>query len=209
MSNSNLNRKVYRVVLRLAELSVQEKIEIARLYVSRMTGNPYFTTPVPALPDVLNDALLLEQAWEGSHDGSHTATRQMYNYEKGLDITLLRLGGYVEGTANLEAAPDVIITSAGMEFKQAGGRSPQIFAVKNGGISGVVNAVTEAVKGKSSYVWEYRLKGDANWTHAAITLKASFQFTGLTEGSVYEFRHRAITKTGTGNWSHEIELRVA
>jgi hypothetical protein len=207
MSNSEINKKRYTVLRGFASMSVSEKIDMARTFVSRMTSNAFFTTPTPVLADVLNDALLLEQALEDSHDRGRTARRILLNREKGLEYTLIALFQYVERIANAEATPDVVIASAGMEYRVSEGRNPQVFSVKIGKLKGTAIVTAAHVKG-ASYEWEYRLKGAADWIPAATTLKASFLFSGLTSGSTYEFRQKTITRTGETDWTSPDETVI-
>lgn len=206
MSTPSINRKKHSVVLKQSGLSVPVKIEKARYYAGKITGNPHFIAPQPTPADILSAAQQLEVAWEASRDGSRTATRTMYNREGELDRLIAKLGNYVEDLANETNIPDMIITSAGMEFRLSPGRGAQDFAATNGNLKGVILVTAKAVRGKSGYEWQMRPKGIADWTTAAITVQARYTFSNLTSGNVYEFRQRTITKSGAGDWSGVEEL---
>jgi hypothetical protein len=208
MSNSEVNRKRYTVVRNLSRMSVLQKIEAARHYVIMLTGNAHFTTPVPALVDVLNDALLLEQAQEAAIERSPVAISTLRNRQKQLDFTLTKLAYYVEGVANDDTTPDILIRSAGMVFRISEGNVPRSFSVKNGKLKGTALAVTKSEKGSTSYVWQYRSKGSPTWLQAAITVKASYLFPGLVSQELYEFRQMTITSQGVSDFTDAVELVI-
>ena len=208
MNPSNANRKRSAVVLKLARISVPHKVENARHYVTMMTGNINFTAPHPTLAEVISDALLLEQAFEAARDGSRSATQLMYDREATLDNRVTELAHYVEYISNTSTTPESVITSAGMQFKTASARDPRVFSVKHGRVNGDVDASTKAEVGKASYIWEFRKKDSAEWIRAAITVKASYHFSGLTSGSTYEFRLKTITSEGEGDFLDTVELLV-
>lgn len=59
------------------------------------------------------------------------------------------------------------------------------------------NAVTSAL----SYDVDYKLTSTSTWTHAAIaTTSTSVNITGLTKGTVYDWRVRATCSAGSGNF---------
>lgn len=208
MENTQFNRKRFVVVLGLAKLTVIKKIENARAFVAKITGNINFSNPNPPLKEVSGGAGKLETSWEEAQSGDHEKTQIMYKMEIMLDNMLTKLGHYVEDIANDNSNPEAVILSAGMKFKRVPMHTARKFSVKNGRLKGTVDAVTKAAEGRASYIWQFRLKETAVWTTSDTTVKAKHTYKNLTSGSTYEFRQATVTKLGQGDWTDELELVV-
>src|ERR1700744_3803329 len=108
-----------KVSLRLAERTVDNKIEFSKGVVLSMTGNPFFPTPVPTLAQVSSAAQNLENAHVAAMNGGVDKTALQNQLEAELDNLMLRLGNHVESIANEAALTGgnaiTIITSAGMD----------------------------------------------------------------------------------------------
>ena len=46
------------------------------------------------------------------------------------------------------------------------------------------------------------------WVTAPSTIQAKTTIPGLTPGSTMQFKYRAVTKTGEGDWSQAVSLIV-
>jgi len=62
-------------------------------------------------------------------------------------------------------------------------------------------------RGRASYEWQFSTD-QKTWTNAPTTLQAKIAITGLTSGSVYYFRFRAVTKAGEGAYSQVVQILV-
>lgn len=202
--------KRWLVVLMLARLSVPQKVEKARFIVKSMTGNTHFSSPVPTLAEVAAAADELETAYLASRDAGKDETVAMHTKEEVLDNLLIRLGHYIEDTANMdEENAEEIILSAGVATKNVPMHTAREFRVKNTNMPGEVVARTKRVP-RASYIWQYSTTPTdaASWVTAAITVKATVKISGLTSGKKYSFRVAVVTKDGQGPWSNEIDLVV-
>ena len=56
--------------------------------------------------------------------------------------------------------------------------------------------------------WQYSTDGGKTWTTMPSTLQAKTTLSGMTPASTVEFKYRAVTKTGEGNWSAPVSLLV-
>jgi hypothetical protein len=50
--------------------------------------------------------------------------------------------------------------------------------------------------------------GGKTWVTAPATLQAKTTVAGLVPGSTAQFKYRAVTKTGEGDWSQRVSLMV-
>lgn len=75
-------------------------------------------------------------------------------------------------------------------------------------MSGSAKIVAVVAARRASYEWQSSVDGGKTWVEAAGTLKASTTITGLPVGTAVQFRYRALTKAGEGDWSQAIVLVV-
>jgi hypothetical protein len=198
----------WTVVLRLASLSVPEKIDAAKVIVLSMTGNRYFDTPTPDLKVITALADELQAAYEASRDASKEQTALMYAKEFELVTQLNILSNYVESIANNESdneIGDAIIFSAAMDVKRQKNRQDRKFGVKNTSFAGKVLLETKG-EGRASFTWELSLDQE-NWSNCSVTLQASTFIDGLTPGKRYYFRV-AVVKGEQGPWQGPVNIIV-
>lgn len=200
--------KKWIVVLRLAKLSVPEKIDFTRLVVSSMTDNKYFGDPIPGIEIVIGHADALQLAYKNAKETpskENTATMHTKAFE--LDIQLGALGNYVQRIANENPDEgDTIIYSAGMDIRRSGGRPEVNFTVKNTPYAGVVELLTRA-EGRASYIWQYSLDQE-EWTTGNVTLQATTTIKDLKPGKRYYFRVAPVLKENQGPWQGPINIIV-
>jgi hypothetical protein len=101
-----------------------------------------------------------------------------------------------------------IIESAGVALRKAPSHRARAFAAKQGPVSGVAKVVAEAAARRASYDWEYSSDGGKTWLTAPSTLQAKTTITGLQPAATVQFRYRAVTRTGEGDWSQPVSLMV-
>ena len=201
--------KLWKVVLRLASLSVLEKIEKARFIAESITGNAFFPDPPFDPAPILEAALALEVAELATEEGGkdETATRNQKEFE--LVVVLNANKNLVENVANDDnEIGDIIILSAGMDVKQTGGRAPRVFNVENTLIEGRVRAETVS-EGRAAYIWQFtETPSDAaSWETVATTRVAFAVIKGLTPGIVAWFRVAPVLDE-QGPWLGPISLRI-
>jgi hypothetical protein len=197
-----------RVKLNLGRLSVTEKIARGRHIVTKLTNNPSFRSPHPALTEVTAALDELEQAFALVQSAKSEVTTRVSSQddaERKLDQVLSQLGSYVESIAGRD---ETLITSAGMELK--GSRSvaatptaPQAVTAAPGEHEGEIILAWKAVPNAYSYIIESSLDPatPASWTHAGIATSASKAIGNLTSGKRYWFRVRTVGAAGESGWS--------
>ena len=196
----------------LAVLDLPKRINVLITYasgvVAGMTGNPSFPTPSPALATVtaaIADLQNAETAALARTKGA-AATR---NAKRAVLVTLPQsLRSSVQSIAdqNAENAP-AIIQSAGIGVKKTPARNPRVFAALAGANSGTVKIVAPSAGQRASYDWQSSPDGKT-WTDLGTTLQAKTTLTGQTDGTVLQFRYRAVVKAGAGDWSTPVTLTV-
>jgi hypothetical protein len=59
----------------------------------------------------------------------------------------------------------------------------------------------------ASFDWQWSSDG-AHWVDVPSTTYATVTIDGLTAGTTYSFRYRALTRAGKGDWSDPITFLV-
>ena len=87
-------------------------------------------------------------------------------------------------------------------------RQKQAFVARYGATSGAVEVISKAASVRASYEWQYSVDGGKTWVSTPNTLQAKTTITGLPVATIVEFRVRATTKSGQGDWSQPTSLLV-
>jgi len=189
--------------------SVPPLISVAKAIVRSMTGNASFPNPQPTLAAVAQAIADLEVAESVAQMRTRGAVARRDDRRRELVVVLEQLRGHVQAVAdaNLENAA-ALIESAGLAVRKAASRAPRVFAARPGIVSGQVKLVTARVAKRASYDWEYSTDGGKTWLALPSTLQTTTTVSGLQPGSTAYFRHRALIRTGEGDWSQPISTLV-
>ena len=141
-----------------------------------------------------------------SHTGLQTNPPTTTTAQRDADLVIVEnnLRGLKSDVQTLaDATPadaETIITAAGMKVKKQGAINKQDFVAKDGTVSGSVKLIAKGSTAvRSAHDWAMSQDG-SNWTPVTPTLKADTEVTGLTPGSIWDFRHRYILKNGPSDW---------
>ncbi len=188
---------------------VQALITYATGIVTALTGNPSFPNVVPSLVTLTAAIAALQTAEAAALARTKGAVITRNEKRLALVQLLQQLKGPIQAAAdaNLENGAS-IIASAGVAVKKTVVRSPRVFGAKPGEITGTAKLVAASAGHRASYEWEYSTDGGKTWVTAPVTLQAKTIVTGLTVGTTVQFRSRAVTKTGEGNWTQPVSLVV-
>ena len=108
---------------------------------------------------------------------------------------------------NATTALDIIL-NAGFDAKVNGKHVKAPLAAKYGELSGEILLVGTALAKRASYEWQKSLDSKT-WTDDIDgTLQAKTLVKGLTPGTIYFFRYRALLKDGYTKWSQVIFIQV-
>jgi hypothetical protein len=190
-------------------LHVPDLIKVAQAIVEAMTGNAALPNPTPTLA-VLNAAIAALDAAETATKTRAKGTIEVRNNARAALIAELHeLKGYVQTVcdANLTQA-GTIITSAAMSVKKPPVHTKHDFVAKSGAVSGSVHLVAKAVSRRASYEWQWSPDGGKTWTQSPSTLQSRTTILGLPLAVTCQFRYRAVTKVGEGDWSQVITFLV-
>lgn len=197
------------IVSLLLPAKVADLISYATRVVTTMTGNPTFPTPTPALAAVTAAIGALQAAETAALTRTKGAATVRNEKRAALVLLLKQLGAYIQTVA--DATPEngpSIIQSAGVAVRKTPTRAARVFNAVQGTVSGSAKITAVVAAHRASYEWEYSTDGGKTWVPVAGTLKSSTTVTGLPVGTTAQFRYRAITKAGEGDWSQAVALVV-
>ena len=206
MSTAKQNRVI--AVLKLP-LSVPQLLKMAQAIIAAMTSNGHIPNPNPPLGTLTTaaDKLVVDEAATKTRAAGTVATR---NVSRASLISLLHATkANVQQLADLNPEQaEAIIASAAMGVRKATTRTKVPFAAKAGLVSGTVKLVVKAAAVRASYEWEWSADAGKTWTAVLPTLQAKTEIIGLPVATVVQFRYRAVTKAGAGDWSLPTSLLV-
>jgi hypothetical protein len=201
-----LNRTI--VALKLP-LKVPDLIKAGEAIVAAMTNNKSFPSPTPPLATVSAALAALDAAETATktHAPGTVAARNAARLEAVQALHGLKASVQLLADADPEQAA-TLITSAGMGVKQSPARTKTAFEAKPGPTSGSVQLVAKAAARRASYEWQWSADGGKTWTTSPATLQARTTISGIPTATVGQFRYRAVTKAGEGDWSQVVTLLV-
>ncbi|MGA7123948.1 MAG: fibronectin type III domain-containing protein [Polyangiaceae bacterium] len=190
--------------------SVPPLIVYAQGIVKRMTANPAFANPTPALA-VITSAVDDLQTAEASALARTKGAAAIRNAKRTALIVLLQqLRAYIQTTAdaNPPTLAASVIQSSGVAVRKTATRQARTFAAKQGKVSGTAAVTAKTAAKRASYEWQYSTDGGKTWISAPATLQSKTSIAGLTPGATVQIRYRAVTKSGEGDWSQSQSLIV-
>jgi len=207
---NNTTKSAHRLTIALAlPKRVPALIVYAEGIVQRMTGNPSFPSPQPPLAAItaaINDLRAAETAALARTKGAVAARNEKRTVLLG---ALQQLRAHVQSLADADPANAAsIIESAGVAVHKTPTRRARAFTAKPGPVSGAAKVSAVVASRRASYEWQYSTDGGKTWITAPPTLQAKTTIAGLPAGSTVQFKYRAVTKTGGGDWSQPVSLMV-
>jgi hypothetical protein len=196
-------------VLHTTRLNVPSLIQLAQAVLTGMTGNPVLPTPTPALTVLsaaLGDLTNAENAALTRARGA-VATR---NEKRAILTSVLELlRGYVQGVADANpSTAAAIIEGAAMAVRRTPSRTPRVFSIRQGAVSGTAIIRTGSAGSGTSYEWQYSINGGQTWVAAPPTIQARMTLSGLAPLTTLEVKYRAVTRRGPTDWSQPLLFPV-
>jgi hypothetical protein len=189
--------------------SVPALVSYARNIVTRMTANPSFPNPAPTIAAVTAAIDTLQTAEAGALSRLKGAAVLRNEKRTALVALLQQLRSYIQSIADADPTNAAsIIESAGVAVRKAPTRRARAFVAKAGPVSGVATVVAEVAARRASYEWQYSTDGGKTWITAPSTLQAKTTVAGLSPGATVQFKYRAVTKVGEGDWSQPVALMI-
>jgi len=194
------------IIKRTARLSASQLAAKADFIVDRMSGNPAFPNPVPALSDVTDAVTALRKAMVAALDGGKTATAIRNKCQRDLKKLLDQLAGYV---VSLAEGNELAILSSGFEVRKPSKPAPEPPMPTD------LRAYITDHTGRVDLSWApvdpaltYHIQWSASettdekaWQLVAVSTRSSARITGLPSGQVAYFRVAGIGTKGMGPWS--------
>jgi hypothetical protein len=204
-----------RVKLGLANLTILELLELALTLNNGLTGNPDFTTPDPTLAVIAALRTAAQNALNARND-AETALGTKNDLLKvartDLETALTSLADYIDKqSGGVEAK----ITSTGAQV--AATPTPVTDIVQVTGLTGSDGDDDNEIDlgwNRVKRIIHYELERSADpvtatsWQLIAAPTKSKHTVGGLTAGTKYWFRVRAVSGSDKGPWSEPI-MRIA
>ena len=178
----------------------------------KMTDNPNFTTPIPALTDIRATISSYTASLAKAEKGSQDDRVIKNSWRAKLEDQLKDLSLYVQLTSKGDA---VIISSSGFDINRKPGTvgslyKPENVSVKMGDNKATVWFSCDAIDRAAFYEFEYAevtADGILNWIHKTST-KHKILIDGLTSGKQYTFRVAGAGSDPSRVWSDQITTFV-
>ena len=194
-----------------ARYHVDILITKTRNIIAKMTGNPDFPTPDPALADVKALVDDLEKLVILAADGSHPAHDSMIAKRKELELMLRSLGLYVDKIAQGNV---LIIDRSGFEINKDTSRGNKAgFWIDRGGFAGEIECGCASIKRSRSYVWQFIVSETAPtdasiWVLAGVSTQIKMTITDLDSGKKVWIRYCGVLPEGMTPWSKALDIIV-
>jgi Fibronectin type III domain len=207
-------RPMAKVKLNLDKKTDADLVALAQAHTAAMTGNANFTTPLPTPAALATGLTAMTDALAALAAARTAVATAMTNKEAARDALeglLTQRGSYVELTSG---GSEAVIESSGFGVRAPSAPVGALPAPGNlvstyGDSDGEVDLLWNPVRGANSYEVQCKINTDAGvWQHATNASGSRVTASGLTGGTVYGFRVRAIGAAGPGAWS-DVNVRRA
>ena len=177
--------------LNFAKFSDSDMLKKAHQILQDMTGNPFFTSPIPSLADLQLAITTYSTALVNATNLGRLYVAEKNKARNDLELVLRQLGMYVMYIAN---GSDVVLISSGFDLaKQPEARSittPGSVNLSSGITTGQLVAQVTAQAAAKSYTHEYTLYPvtAASVWKANPSSRSKSTFNGLEAGKKYAVR---------------------
>ncbi len=206
MTSTIIRRVLVAVLL---PVHVPDQIKFGETISAGLANNANFPLPNAAITN-FNDSLGKFNVAETAAQTRAKGTVAARNAAKVVWVSALHvIKAMVQQKADADPEnAEAIITGVGFAVKKVTIRQKQVFAATYGATSGTAHVSARAVARRASYEWQYSVDGGKTWVDAPNTLKARTVIAGLPVAVVVEFRYRATTTAGMGDWSAPTSLLI-
>lgn len=199
----------------LSSLNPVKLILFTRNVIARMTDNPAFATPQPALADIQTKLTEFEGLTQIAVDGTSEDRLRRGNCSEELKDMMRTLSSYVAMVAEGRA---VVILSSGFKIRNEAAPVPPVatptsLLAHRSTHRGAVKVNWETVEHAISYQIMITTTdpndGAADWRSVAVTSKTKAMVNDLTPGTYYWFKVKAIGSTSESGYSDPATIMAA
>ncbi len=210
-----MNRILKYIVTLNLPVQVLELIAFGRAMVQAMGSpnnlwfanlNPSIATQLAAVIAHLNDLEAAEALARTKAPGA-AAARDEKRAVVEKDLNHLR-GGVIQVVVDQNAGHEQeIAESAGAGIKKRSVRQKRVFKAAQGPLSGLVELEAAFAGRFATHYWQMSTDQKV-WSSLPDTHKGSTSVANLTPGTIYFFRHRALTANGLSDWDQIVSILV-
>lgn len=182
-----------KVIITFSQMRDSDLAIRANTIIEKMTGNPNFTAPVPALANITTALDEFQQAIEQGHNGGKDRTVVKQTKRLVLEGLLKKLALYVELNANNDLS---VVLNSGFDAWKTPTPGPAVldkpsnFTLVNGPHPGSMKLTVDSIPGAASYMFEYApspITEATIWKNGGGKSRTHI-FKNLTSGQQYAFR---------------------
>lgn len=190
-----------------ARLNPRSLVLFTRRIINKMTGNPSFPTPQPALADLDTKLTEFENLATEAIDGSKAEVYSRNESSKGLKTMLRTLANYVSLTA---VGDGVIILSSGFDVRSEPEptpplTNPEALKASRSSRSGEVELDWTSVPNALNYQVQFTTTDPnmsaAVWVQVGVSSKSKYSVYDLILGQFYWFRVKAYGRDDASGYS--------
>jgi hypothetical protein len=201
------------IALQLAKKKLDEKLVLCQTFETKLPGKANVPTAKPTVLELTGKrtAIIAKRAdLAGTRALVLQLEGDLANLEKDLDGLLTTEAATIESaTAGDEAK--ILTTGAPIRgHPQPVGPvgAPQDLSASGGDMEGTIDAHWTPEKGAVTYTGEYSLGPTGPFTQFYVGSKSSATATGLTSGTIYYLRVKAVGANGPDPWSDIAQRRA-
>ena len=202
--------KKLKVRLDFAKFLVVDKITFYLNAITKLTSNPYFTTPDVALSELSLAVANMQAAMIAAEDGGYTAKSHLRDLTEIADQLFIRTARYIDRTADGDETK--ILSSGFHETKQPAAHNKPPLEVLDGDHIGQLKFKAKQHPKGRACIWQVfkgdTLPADAVWVTIATTTTATFIHDGFESGCYYFFRMAIVTPDGTTDYCEPVKKFV-
>jgi hypothetical protein len=201
-----------KIKLDYLTLGIADLITRLRGISAALNGNAAFAALAPKLPafDAAIDTL---EASSAAYEATVALARQQLTVRDEARAAAEELARGLASAAEGETSDAAVLQSGSWLLRGVAAPvgplpAPQNLSATGGDMEGQADLGWQPVSGRDTYLAEQAPAATGPWTQFYVGKKSSCTATGLTSGSSYWFRVRAIGTAGPGPWSDPAQTRA-
>jgi hypothetical protein len=210
-----IRMKPKKIKTGFSALALDDKLQLTQNVITGLSDNAaVFTTPNPPVANITtlrSNIVAKTNEIEAAQDGLASLFQERAVLIEQLDTALSQEAAYVQ---NVTAGDAAKIALSGFEVRSAPSPVGPLPAPKDlhsnyGSAEGSVECQWDRVRGAQAYFVECGQDSDGPWNQVYAGTATHCAAAGLTPGSQYWFRVRALGTAGLGPWSDPSSKRAA